>query len=177
VGRKKYLGRYDKDLIKSIESKIVRTDKIGVAGYASHVKILEVNRPFMVGEKSSEICIADNGYSELTFLPDDKNWQITAIYDEHDEIIEWYIDVTRKNAVDEEGNPYCDDLYLDAALMPDGRILLFDEAELENAYNTGSVSRIEFDMAHEVMKQLIDDKIIDVTYMSGFCEKLLSLFK
>ena len=55
--------------------------------------------------------------------------------------------------------------------------MIFDEDELENAYNTGNVSRIEFDMTHEVMKQLIDDKIIDVTYMSGFCERLLSLFK
>ena len=62
-GTKKYLGRYDKDFINSIESKIVRTDKIGVAGYASNIKILEVNRPFTVGEKGSEIYIADIGYS------------------------------------------------------------------------------------------------------------------
>ena len=174
--RKKYLGRYDNDFIKSITSRTVRTDKIGLAGYVALVKIQEVNRPYMVGEKGSEVCIADNGYSELTFLPDNENWQLTAIYDNYNKIIEWYFDITRKNSVDENGNPYCDDLYLDAALMPDGRILIFDEAELENALTNGSISQKDFDMAHDVLKKLIDEKIIDVAYMSEFCSRLLSLF-
>jgi predicted RNA-binding protein associated with RNAse of E/G family/ribosomal protein S18 acetylase RimI-like enzyme len=174
--RRKYLGRYDKDLIKSIISKIVRTDEIGVAGYVGLVQILEVNRPYMVGEKDLEICIADNGYKELTFLPDNENWQMTAIYDNQNNIIEWYFDITRKNSVDENGNPYCDDLYLDAALMPDGCILIFDEEQLKNAFNNGTVNQKDFDMAYDVLQKLIDDKIINVAYMNEFCSRLLSLF-
>ena len=174
--RRKYLGRYDKDFIKSIVSKIVRTDDIGVAGYAALVQIQEVSHPYMVGEKSSEMCIADNGYSELTFLADDENWKITAIYDNHQAIVEWYFDITRKNAVDENGNPYCDDLYLDVALLPDGHMLILDEDELENALNNGNISQQDFDMAHEVLKKLIDEKIIDVAYMESFCARLLTLF-
>ena len=175
--RPKYLGRYDKDLIKSIISKTVRTDELGIAGYVAYVQIQEVHYPYMVGEKGSEICIANNGYSELTFLPDNENWQLTAIYDNHNEIVEWYFDITRKNSVDEKGNPYCDDLYLDAALMPDGRILIFDEAELKNALNNGNVSQQDFDMAHRVLKKLIDEKIIDKAYLSELCARLLSLFE
>ena len=170
--RRKYLGRYDKDFIKSIISKIVRTDKIGIAGYASLVQIQEVKYPYMVGEKGSEVCIADKGYSELTFLPDNENWQMTAIYDNHNDIIEWYFDITRKNVIDDLGNPYCDDLYLDAALMPDGRILIFDEDELKNAYNNGSVNQQEFDMAHETLNKLHKDKVLDVEYMETLCFKL-----
>lgn len=174
--RRKYLGRYDKDFIKSIVSRTVRTDDIGIFGYAALIQIQEVHRPYMVGEKNAEICIADNGYSELTFLPDNENWQLTAIYDDNNAIIEWYFDVTRKNTVDENGNPYCDDLYLDAALMPDGRILIFDEDELKNALNNGTVNQKDFDMAHEVLKKLIDEKIIDIEYMEMLCSKLRSLF-
>lgn len=174
--KRKYLGRYEHECIKSMTSKTIRSDDIGVAGYASLVHIQEVNRPYIVGEKGSEICIADNGYSELNFLPDNDNWYLTAIYDNHNRIIEWYFDVTRKNAVDENGDPYCDDLYLDAALMPDGRILIFDEDELANALKDGMVSRQDFDMAHGVIKRLIDEKIIDAVYMETFCLKLKSLF-
>lgn len=53
------------------------------------------------------------------------------------EIVEWYTDITRKNAVDENRNPYCDDLYLDVALLPDGSVLVLDENELKNALDSG----------------------------------------
>jgi len=174
--RRKYLGHYNKDFIKTITSKIARTEPIGPAGYAGLVQIQEIHYPCMLGEKGSEICIADNGYSELTFLPDNENWQLTAIYDNNDTIVEWYFDITRKNAIDEKGNPYCDDLYLDAALMPDGQIMIFDGDELKNARDKGSISQQDFHMAHAVLKRLIDEKIMDVAYMEALCKKLHSLF-
>jgi len=174
--RRKCLGRYDKDFILSIASEIKRTDPIGHNGYASLIKINEVAHPFMIGEKGAEICIADVGYSELTFLPDNEKWMLTAIYDNHGAIVEWYFDITRKNALDENGTPYCDDLYLDAALMPDGRILIFDEDELQAARDSGFVTPEEFDMAYTVLKRLIADKIIDVAYMQNLCEQLMALF-
>jgi len=174
--RRKYLGRYDKDFIKAINSSIVRTDAIGIAGYAGLIQIQEVNYPCVLGEKGSEICIADNGYSELSFLPDNENWQLTAIYDDKNSIVEWYFDITRKNSVDENGNPYCDDLYLDAALMPDGQIMIFDEDELKNALNKGNISQHDFNMAYTVLKKLIDEQIINLTYMETLCSKLRVLF-
>jgi len=174
--RRKYLGRYDHDCIKSISSRTARVDA-DITGYVALVQIHEVNYPRMVGENESEVCIVDNGYSELVFLPDNENWQLTTIYNNHDEVIEWYFDITRKNSVDENNNPYCDDLYLDAALMPDGRILIFDEDQLENALSDGTVSKQDFDMAHKVLKTLIDEKIIDITYMEVLCSRLLLLFE
>ena len=174
--RRKYLGRYDKDFIKTITSKITRTESIGLAGYAGLIQIHEVHYPCILGEKGSEICIADNGYSELPFLPDNENWQLTAIYDDKNNIVEWYFDITRKNAVDEKGNPYCDDLYLDAALMPDGQIMIFDEDELKNARDKGSISQQDFDMAYAVLKRLVDKKIMNIAYMEALCSRLHSLF-
>jgi len=173
--RKKYLGQYNKPFIKSITSKIVRTDTIGTPGYASLVQIDEVHYPCYIGEKDSQICIADNGYSELTFLPDNENWQVVAIYDNHGNIIEWYFDITRKNSIDKNGTPYCDDLYLDAALLPNGRIFILDEDELENALHSGNITQADFDMAHATLQKLIADGIISVPYMEDFCAKLKSL--
>jgi len=174
--RRKYLGQYNKDFIKSIISKTIRIDDISIAGYVSLIKIQEVNYPCFLGEKGAEICIADNGYSELAFLPDNENWQMTAIYDNNNSIIEWYFDMTRKNAIDENGVPYCDDLYLDAALMPDGRILIFDEDELKDALIEGKISQKDFDMAYATLKKLMDDQIIEIEYMEALCAKLQALF-
>lgn len=98
------------------------------------------------------------------------------MYDQNHRIIEWYIDVVRKNAVDEEGHPYSDDLYLDAALMPDGSILIFDEDELKDALDHGKITQADYDMAYGVLNELIEDNILDLIYMESLCSKLLSHF-
>ena len=174
--RRRYIGRTDKDFLKSFSSKVIRVDEKDLNGYAAYLKMHEVNFPFMIGEKGAEICFGDIGYSRIDFQPDNENWRMLAVYDNHDEIVEWYFDITRKNAVDEEGNPYCDDLYLDVALMPDGRILVLDEDELQSAYEDGKVTVEEFNMAHRVKDELIEHKIVDVDHMEAFCSRLLALF-
>ena len=172
--KRKYLGRYNHESIKSYSAKILRTDEIG--GYAALVFIHEVNFPYMVGEKGAEVCIADKDYVELNFLPDNENWYLTAVYDNNNSIVEWYFDVTRINTVDESGEPYCVDLYLDAVLLPDGSIRIFDEDELKNALDNGIINQQDYDMAHGVINKLIAEKILDVTYMASFCAKLRTLF-
>jgi len=175
--RRKYLNQYNHPTIKSISAKTVRTDSIGIAGYAALVQILEITQPYMVGEGREQICIGDNGYSELRLLPDGKNWMMTAIYDNHDKIIEWYFDVTRENGVDERGEPYADDLYLDAAVTPDGQVLIFDEDELAAALEQGKITQQDFDMAHDVLRHLIDSKILTVAHLETLSASLFALFK
>jgi len=170
--RRKYLGGVYKDYIKTFNSEMCRVDEQDVKGYVALLRIGEVNRPLIVGET----CLYNNGYSELNFLPDDEHWQLSALYDDSGNIIEWYFDVTRKNAVDDEGNPYCDDLYLDAALMPDGKILIFDEDEIKNALDNGTITRHEFDMAYDVLNALKEKQVLDVTYMKKLCSRLILLF-
>ena len=171
--RRKYLGSANKNYIRSFQSEIIRIDEEDIKGYASFMKIEEVYRPFMAGE----ICLYDNGYSELCFMPDDEHWALWAMYDDKGGIIEWYFDITKKNAVDEDGKAYCDDLYLDAALMPDGKIIILDEDELKNALDDGKITEYYFNMAYEVLDKLRENKIIDTEYMEKFCSRLKALFK
>jgi len=174
--RRKYMGRAYKDFYKTFTSKIIRVDVENIKGCASYVHIIEVNRPFVAGSEGNEICLTDNGYSELTFQPDAENWRLTAIYDNHGGIVEYYFDISRKNTVDEEGKPYCDDLFLDAALMPDGRVLILDEDELNNALTRGDISRNDFYMAHQILRDLINSKMFDLGYLKSLCAKLFSAF-
>ena len=172
MGKRKYLGSVNKDYIKKYKSKIIRVEENDTNGYASLVLIEEVHRPFMAGE----ICLYNAGYSEIGFLPDNENWMLWALYNDKGEIIEWYFDVTKINATDEKGNPYCDDLYLDAALTPDGKITILDEDELKEALDNGEINQSEFEMAYHVIKKLTINGMFDTTFMHLFCSKLRMLF-
>ena len=175
--RRRYIGRIDKDFFESYTSDTIRVDTEKLSGYAAHIKIDKAKTPFIVGEKGNELCIGDTGYSRLNYMPDNENWALCAIYDNHDKIVEWYFDITRKNALDENGEPYCDDLYLDVALMPDGRVLVFDEDELQDAHKKGTVTANEMAMAYRVKDTLIEMEIVTVAYMETLCAELLALFK
>jgi predicted RNA-binding protein associated with RNAse of E/G family len=167
-----FLGRANEYYIKSYQAETIRVDEKDIAGYASLLKIEEINRPFMAGV----ICLYNKGYSELCFLPDGENWTLFAIYNDKDEIVEWYIDITKKNALDEDGNPYCDDLYIDAVLMPDGTLLILDEDDLKNALDRGDISNADFELAYRVLYELKNKGILNTAYMSTLCARLKLLF-
>lgn len=170
--KRKYLGCANQDYIRVFNSQIIRVNEQSIKGYASFMKIEEVHRPYMIGD----FCLYNNGYSEICFLPDDENWCLWAIYNENGGITEWYFDITRKNSLDEEGKPYCDDLYLDAVLLPDGQILILDEDEIKDALDDKKITQEEYVMAYGVLANLKEKKILDVPYMERLCSKLKLLF-
>ena len=176
MDRLRYLGKSYKDYIKSATLKIKRIDDNDLHGYAAYRKITEVNYPFIVGEKGKEICLCDNGYSILNYLPDNGNWHLHTAKDNHGKTVEWYIDITRINSIDEKGMPYFYDLYLDIVIRPDGSLTILDEDELQDALNDGNISKDEYNLARETMNKLIREKTVSVSYLEALCSKITLLF-
>lgn len=170
--RRKYLGGANPTAVKDFTAEQIRIDEDDLRGYAALIRIQEVHRPLLV----DGIRLYDRGYRELNFLPDGERWQLSAIYDETGAIVEWYVDITKKNSVDEHGAPYCDDCYLDAAVMPDGRVLILDEDELRQALDCGQITRQEYDSAHETLDGLLAGNFLTVAAMEPLCARLLSRF-
>jgi len=171
MARRKYIGSNDR--FKAFSSKIIRVDEKNLKGYAALIKIEEISAPLIIGGT----CLYDNGYSQINFLPDGEFWYLSAIYNENGNVIEWYFDITEKNALDEEGNPYCEDLFLDVALMPDGEIKVLDEEEIKDALDNGSITPQQFAMAYGVLNNLYEKKILNVEYMETFCSRLRLLLE
>jgi len=168
--RRRYIGQ--NSFAKTFSTKTIRVDDSDLSGYASFLKIDEVHKPLIIdGFK-----YIDNGYSFLTFLPDGEHWCSHAIYDDTNTIIEWYFDITSKNAVDECGKPYYNDLYLDAALWPDGRVVILDEDELKDALDIGEITQADFDLAYATLDGLRDGGILEVPYIEALCVRLTVLF-
>ena len=99
-------------------------------------------------------CIMDNNYKWLEYYDYNSKIKLTAIYDDNNEIVEWYFDIARKIGK-EKGIPYEDDLYLDVVVTPTGEIILLDENELKAAYDRLEVTKKDYDMAYYEAQRLV----------------------
>lgn len=145
--------------------------------YASLISIEKVNGRHAFPAEDGEICLGDEGYAWLTFLPDKCNWCMTAMYDDRGNAVEWYFDMTKANGLDEQGNPYQEDLYLDVVLLPNGSIKKLDEDELQEALDDGEITKPEFDMAHAVCDGLIREFICVPNAVASFCERCFAALR
>jgi predicted acetyltransferase/predicted RNA-binding protein associated with RNAse of E/G family len=100
-------------------------------------------------------CLIDINYKWLEFYDYSSKVKLTAIYDENNNIIEWYFDIAREIVKDNE-IPYEDDLYLDVVVIPNGDIILLDEDELKEAFNKKELTQEEFENAYKESEQLIN---------------------
>ena len=146
-------------------------DEDNFKGEVVFKKFIEVIRPTIL---SKNLKILDNNFKWLEFYDYNSNVKLTAIYDDNDEIVEWYFDIS--NFIGKEFNlPFEDDLYLDVVLTKDNRILLLDIDELENAYNNNYIDKAQFDKAYEVSNQLIKRLTNNYENVKKFTDKFLNI--
>lgn len=151
--KKRYaIARNNKDILES-DFKNIRVDDEEFKGNISLLTIKKVKKEWRIDVEQR--CILANNYNWLEIYPDGKNFCITTMFDENDNIAEWYFDIAREIGED-NGMPYEDDLYLDVVIVPDGRIHILDEDELKSAYDRKEVSKEEYEMAYRVANKIIE---------------------
>ena len=117
-------------------------------------------------------CILDNNYKWLEFYNYDSRIKLTAIYDENNEIIEWYFDIAREIGKD-NGVPYEDDLYLDIVVTPSGDVILLDEDELKEAFDKKEMTKEEYDEAYKIANDLIEKIKNNKNKLNEYTDKYL----
>ena len=156
----------------SYSSKYIHIDDI-FCGYISLIKVIKVKQKVTVDYEQSETLLLDDGYKCLMFLPDNEKWCVSTVYNTSNEIIEWYFDMTKQNSIDEQGNPYYDDLYLDIAVSPDFKIVILDEEELKEALELREITKADYDMAHHTCNKIIKEIITNKDFLISFFDKYL----
>lgn len=152
--KKRYAdGRNKANHILESDFKNIRVDNEEFKGNISLLAIKKVRKEWRIDVEKR--CILANNYNWLEIYPDGKQYCITTMFDEKDNIAEWYFDIAREIG-EEDGIPYEDDLYLDVVVVPDGRIHILDEDELKDAYNRKEVTKKEYDMAYQVANEIIE---------------------
>ena len=90
---------------------IKRVEEKYFNGYICLVKMKNVKKPWIVKDDELEDCILDENYEWLEIYPDNEKYAITAMFDDNNNLIEWYFDIIKTNGV-ENGVPYIYDLFV-----------------------------------------------------------------
>ena len=137
---------------KELSGKQVCTDFFN--GYIGLIQIKEVSEIQKWKFNSEEFVVCEQGFKWLSILPRDNFYCITAMMDEKNNIAVWYIDMIASQGIDVDGVPYFDDLYLDLVVYPNGKVMVDDMDELEEALRQGDITQEQFTLAINTAEDL-----------------------
>ena len=144
------------------------------SGYIACIWVDKVKEVLKVTYQNREVILCDNGFSGVIFLPDNAHWCASAVYNQQQEIVEWYFDITKVNSITSEGVPYFDDLYLDVVVAPDFKTRLLDEDELAEACDEGIITEEDVALAYATSSYLKEYVIPNKDFMVAFLSNYLS---
>ena len=170
--KRKFINGINWGFLELYSCNYIHIDDI-FSGYISLIKVDRVKQKLTVDYEQSEVCLLDDGYKCLMFLPDNEKWCVSAVYNTSDKIVEWYFDMTKENSIDDKGNPFYDDLYLDIAVSPDFKIVILDEDELEAAFESKIITKVDYDMAYNTCNKIIKEIIPNKDFLISFFNKYL----
>ena len=125
-----------------------------LSGVASIIKFTNIDNKTEVNYNFKHEIIVDNNYTWLQIAFENENYFIKAMYNEKDNLVEVYIDVSKENNFSDISNPYYLDLFLDIVVPAKGHIYHMDDIELMKAYNEGIITKKEYATAKKVCKKL-----------------------
>nr|WP_306813039.1 DUF402 domain-containing protein [Paenibacillus soyae] len=152
--KRKFGNRADWKRVLNREYAQAFVESSNFTGYITLLKIHKVENPLYVEYHGEKICIADDGYQWLQQFPYNCNHSVTTMFDSQGRIIQWYIDISAQNGVDDNQIPWMDDLYLDLIVLPTGELVEKDSGELEDAFRSGVINKELFDMAWEEFRRV-----------------------
>lgn len=123
-------------------------------GYIALLQMHEVTEPLKKKYGDKELCIVDAHYSWLQQLPFKEHFAVTTMFDQNGEVIQWYIDITNENGV-ENGKPYMDDLFLDIVVLPTGEVIQKDKDELAWALDKQLITQQQYELAYRTFHELL----------------------
>lgn len=120
----------------------------------SLIDMIESNtRRCIVRDNGRSDCIVDSGFKWLGVYPKGETYAITCMYDENNELVEFYFDMIKESGV-ENGIPYNLDIYLDLVITPNNEKYVLDADELEEALENQKIGKEEYDLAYETLHRL-----------------------
>ncbi len=141
----------------------------GIEGVAGLIYMEQVSAPL---EKNG-ITIVKEGYKWLQIALKDQNFWVTAMFDEHDDFVQIYFDVTLKNYFDIPDNPQFDDLFIDIVLTTDRKVLVLDSDELEQALAENVITFDQYTLGKETAKNLVTHLEMSSLDIINLCKNLM----
>ena len=150
----KYLDRRGWKRIKVRHDVFCEWKTENLSGMAGLLHMDSVTAPLDKTVDGTPVRIVDNGYCWMQIAPENEHWWLTVMFNEREEIIQYYFDVTLENMIC--GQESCfRDLFLDVAAIPERKIELLDRDELEEALAEGIITPEEYGLAGKTAERLM----------------------
>lgn len=154
---------------KNITGKRIQEDFF--QGYIGLIEINEVSEAQIWKFNGEDMVVCDKGIKWMSILPQNDFYCITAMMNEKEEILVWYIDMIESQGTDSDGIPYFNDLYLDLVVYPDGTIMVDDMDELEEALLQKDITQEQYDLAVNTCDKLKNGILRDITLFKEFTRR------
>lgn len=140
-----------------IKEKNINIIEITTELFDGKIGLLNVYKvePLIIKYPYGYIKILDNNYKWLQFAPRNCNFWLTVMFDENDNLIESYFDITKINIIDVE-NPYFIDMFLDLVIRNDKKIYLLDEDEINSALKNNIITELEYKKSFDTANKIIE---------------------
>lgn len=111
----------------------------------------------LLNEDDLSIDYINEGYYLVELTPLEENYNMRFYFDNNKKFIDYYIDITLFNGV-ENKMPYYVDLYLDIIHYPKAdKVCFVDENELKDALDKKLISKKDYELAYRVGNRLIKE--------------------
>lgn len=130
----------------------------------------KVTDPVVLNNNFGNYTVIGDGYRWLQVALENENYWITAMFDNDDNLVQIYCDVTDGNVLDD--NPYFDDLFIDVVLF-DNEVFMIDQDDLINAYREGIISTLQYNKAKVTSLRLFDFIKDNKKEIVDYCYKML----
>lgn len=151
---------------KDIFGRMINSELLN--GYIGLIDIKEVSEIQTWKFNGEDIVVCDKGRKWLSILPQEDWYCITAMMDENEKVLLWYIDMIAKQGIDVDGVPYFDDLYLDLVVWPDGTIIVDDMDELEEALSKKDIIQEQFNLAIKTSHRLQQGMLSNISSFTEY---------
>ena len=123
--------------------------------------------------KAGKVAICGKGMTWLQIIPDGKSHVLTAKYLPDQSVSIWYADIIENMEYDPDGVAVFIDKYLDVIFTPQGDVRVDDRDELDEALQTGDITKEQFDSALKEGQYILNAYCTDIAKTEAACNKIL----
>ncbi|MBO4907669.1 MAG: DUF402 domain-containing protein [Lachnospiraceae bacterium] len=161
-------------------------------GLVCFIKLTDGEENYWETPKAGRIQVTGGGMCWMQLVPDNTSRVVTVMYfpdGQHDtERINypepanikyqpsiWYVDVIDGMEYDEYGIAMFIDKYLDVIFTPEGDVKIDDRDELDEAFNSGELTKEQYESAISESEEILKDYCEDIRQTEGWCARIRQL--
>ena len=170
----------------------MRIDDENFHGLVCLIKLTDGEENYWETPKAGRIQVTGGGMCWMQLVPDNTSRVVTVMYfpdGQHDtERINypepanikyqpsiWYVDVIDGMEYDEYGIAMFIDKYLDVIFTPEGDVKIDDRDELDEAFNSGELTKEQYESAISECEEILKDYCEDIRQTEAWCARIRQL--